>query len=110
VKRCKNHFHNLLCGASVILGNNGFIWISSKESTDHQVAQKRFQAGVSTTSHENVSESKEQRNVIARLRNCILALARERIMIFDTSIQYTYEASLKFEVGPCCQSFKPSSC
>ena len=28
VKRCKTHFHNLPCGATVILGNNGFIWIS----------------------------------------------------------------------------------
>lgn len=98
VKRCKNHFHNLLCGASIILGNNGYIWISSHESTDHQVAQKRFQAGVSSVCHENPSQSKEQRNVIARLKNCITALAQNRIMIFDTTIQYTYEASLKFEV------------
>ena len=27
VKRQKTHFHDLTCGASVILGNNGFIWI-----------------------------------------------------------------------------------
>jgi len=27
VKRRKTHFHNLPCGASVILGNNGYIWI-----------------------------------------------------------------------------------
>lgn len=98
VKRCKNHFHNLLCGASIILGNNGYIWISSHESTDHQVAQKRLQAGVTSIHLESASESREQRNVIARLRNCILALAQNSIMIFDTTIQYTYEASLKFEV------------
>ena len=35
VKRSKNHFHNLLCGASVILGNNGYIWISPLVSDDH---------------------------------------------------------------------------
>lgn len=28
IKRRKNHFHNLPCGVSVIIGNNGFIWIS----------------------------------------------------------------------------------
>lgn len=28
IKRQKTHFHNLPCGASIILGNNGFIWIS----------------------------------------------------------------------------------
>ena len=27
IKRQKTHFHNLPCGASVIIGNNGFIWI-----------------------------------------------------------------------------------
>lgn len=29
IKRRKNHIHNLPCGVSVILGNNGYIWISS---------------------------------------------------------------------------------
>lgn len=28
INRRKNHFHNLPCGISVIIGNNGFIWIS----------------------------------------------------------------------------------
>jgi exosome complex component RRP4 len=28
VKRRKTHFHKLPCGASVILGNNGFIWVT----------------------------------------------------------------------------------
>lgn len=27
VKRQKTHFHDLPCGASIILGNNGFIWV-----------------------------------------------------------------------------------
>ncbi len=27
VKRCKTHYHNMPCGATVILGNNGYIWI-----------------------------------------------------------------------------------
>lgn len=29
--RRKNHFHNLICGVSVIIGNNGYIWISPQE-------------------------------------------------------------------------------
>merc|ERR1719433_1078809 len=28
IKRRKTHFHQLPCGASVILGNNGFVWVS----------------------------------------------------------------------------------
>jgi len=27
IRRQKNHFHNLPCGASMILGNNGYVWI-----------------------------------------------------------------------------------
>ena len=42
--------------------------------------------------------TREEREIIARLRNCILALVQQRIMLFDTSIQYTYDASLKYEV------------
>lgn len=31
VKRRKNHFHNLPCGVSIIIGNNGFIWLSPQK-------------------------------------------------------------------------------
>ncbi|XP_017032241.1 exosome complex component RRP4-like isoform X2 [Drosophila kikkawai] len=34
VKRRKMHFHNLPCGASVILGNNGYIWIAPTKADD----------------------------------------------------------------------------
>lgn len=99
VKRCKNHFHNLLCGASVILGNNGYIWICPHETTDHSVSQRRFQEPSSSAgSQASYSVSKEEREVIARLRNCIKALAQNCVMIYDTTLQYTYEASLKFQV------------
>ena len=27
VMRRKNHFHDLPCGATVVLGNNGYIWL-----------------------------------------------------------------------------------
>ncbi|KAF3430782.1 hypothetical protein E2986_00348 [Frieseomelitta varia] len=35
IKRKKTHFHNLECGASLILGNNGYIWIgANKQDSD----------------------------------------------------------------------------
>ena len=34
---------------------------------------------------------------MARLRNCVLALADHNMLLFDTSIMYAYEESLKFE-------------
>lgn len=38
------------------------------------------------------------REVISRLRNCIVALATQKLMLFDTSILYCYEASLPHQV------------
>ena len=34
VKRCKTHFLNLPCGATVILGNNGYVWISPLDNEE----------------------------------------------------------------------------
>lgn len=42
---------------------------------------------------------------MGRLRNCIVALAEQKVLLYDTSIQYTYDASLKYEVRMHEQSF-----
>ena len=39
------------------------------------------------------------REVIARLRNCVKVMAEQHLMLYDTSILYTYEASEKFPVS-----------
>ena len=36
VKRRKTHFHNLPCGATVVLGNNGYVWICPTEAEDKE--------------------------------------------------------------------------
>lgn len=41
----------------------------------------------------------EDRERIARLRNCILALSASKLMLFDSSIQYAYEESSNFSVS-----------
>ena len=38
------------------------------------------------------------REAIARLRNCIVSLADHGVLLFDTSILYAYDASLKYTV------------
>lgn len=91
IKRCKTHFHNLPCGASVILGNNGFIWISPTVNADVEAT-----GGYAQNLTEKVSRA--DRDVIVRLRNCILALAQCKMMLFDTSVQYAFEESTKYEV------------
>lgn len=40
------------------------------------------------------------REVISRLRNCVVSLVTQRMMLYDTSILYCYEASLPHQVPP----------
>ncbi|XP_067662549.1 exosome complex component RRP4-like [Haliotis asinina] len=91
VKRRKTHFHNLPCGASIILGNNGFIWISPTANEDSD----------DTGGYEQNLEPvpRADREVIARLRNCVLALAEHQMMMYDTTILYVYEASENYAVS-----------
>lgn len=91
VKRRKTHFHSLPCGASIILGNNGYIWISPIMNTENENTGGFVQ---------NLKEiiPKADREVIARLTNCILALAKCKMILFDTSILYAYEESMKYDV------------
>jgi len=88
VKRRKTHFHQLPCGASIILGNNGFIWISPTRGEDAE--------GGFTQNLEVVPET--ERETISRLRNVILCLADNYTMLWDTSIMYAWEASTKYSI------------
>ncbi|XP_017040721.1 exosome complex component RRP4 [Drosophila ficusphila] len=97
VKRRKMHFHNLPCGASVILGNNGYIWISPTKGQEQEGGEGGFAQNL------NEPVPRAEREVIARLRNSILALAKCKLMIYDTSIQYAYEESLKYEAHELLQ-------
>ncbi|XP_053700046.1 exosome complex component RRP4 isoform X2 [Synchiropus splendidus] len=90
VKRQKTHFHNLPCGASIILGNNGYVWLYPTPG------QQEEEAGGFYTSLEPVNLS--DREVISRLRNCLLALAAHKVFLYDTSVLYCYESSLQHQV------------
>ena len=41
----------------------------------------------------------KDRETIARLRNCILALAEHKMMLYDTTVLYAFEASSGYEAG-----------
>lgn len=90
IKRRKTHFHNLPCGVSVIIGNNGFIWVSPTVNTEVEGH------GGFTQNLEAIAKS--DREGIVRIKNCILALSSCYVMIYDTSIMLAYEESLKFEI------------
>lgn len=85
IERRKTHFHNLPCGAHVILGNNGYIWISL--TAPGSVEAEGFAC---TLEKIDIAD----RQILARLRNCIAGLARFKMTIQDTSITYSYDASV----------------
>ncbi|XP_038209430.1 exosome complex component RRP4 [Zerene cesonia] len=93
IRRRKNHFHNLPCGISIIVGNNGFIWISPQQQ-EHNMAVEEDRDD-SDAFLQPISRS--DREAIARLKNCIAALVASKMMLDDTSIIFAYEESLKYE-------------
>lgn len=88
VKRSKTHMHNLHCGATIILGNNGYIWIGP--------VMHDMDLSLREVKHERINKS--DREAIARLRNCICALAGHGVLLYDTSITFAFEASLKYDI------------
>ncbi|ORE01857.1 hypothetical protein BCV72DRAFT_309652 [Rhizopus microsporus var. microsporus] len=94
VQRCKSQFHSLPCGVDVILGLNGYIWVHKKFeglSGDDNDASVQY-------SSINDPVTEDERQEIARVTNCIAALAKQYMHINDSIIVYTYEASLEYSV------------
>ncbi|MFH4982212.1 hypothetical protein AB6A40_008921 [Gnathostoma spinigerum] len=91
IKRRKTHFHDLPCGASIILGCNGYIWISPIVSDEQNLT-----GGYAQNLDEVIDPAVRQ--VIARLANCVDVLAKNCIPLYDTSIMYAYENSLSYPV------------
>ncbi|KAL1915365.1 uncharacterized protein VTP21DRAFT_6823 [Calcarisporiella thermophila] len=94
VQRCKSHFHSLPCGIEVILGLNGYIWVSKQVATKDEELDPEL-----VYSSKNDKIDLVDRENIARVSNCLLALARKFMYINDTIIVYTYEASLNYPVS-----------
>ncbi|KAF8975834.1 exosome non-catalytic core subunit rrp4 [Entomortierella lignicola] len=94
VQRCKSHFHSLSCGVDLILGLNGYIWISAHvpQNLDEIDTEQVY----SNKNKEDITPN--DRESIARVANCIKALAQEFIFINDTIISFAYEASLQYSL------------
>ncbi|KAI8590594.1 hypothetical protein BDZ88DRAFT_414169 [Geranomyces variabilis] len=94
IKRTKSHFVTLPCGVDVILGLNGYIWVAK------HVPISPEQANQPDALYHNDNEpiSDTEREIIARVCNTILALAKHNNFINDTMIVYAYEAGSSHRV------------
>ncbi|KJE90267.1 exosome complex exonuclease RRP4 [Capsaspora owczarzaki ATCC 30864] len=99
IKRCKNHFHDLPCGVTMILGLNGYIWLSETRATAQMQLNPNDE--IEETSFQITSIN--ARSNIARIRNCINALASRHMPIYDSTVVYAYDASLEFDVKALLQ-------
>ncbi|KAG0301902.1 exosome non-catalytic core subunit rrp4 [Dissophora globulifera] len=92
VQRSKSHFHSLSCGVDVILGLNGYIWVSAHVSQD--LEEIDTEQVYSNKNKEDITPA--DRESIARIANCIRALAQNFVFINATIISFAYEASLQY--------------
>jgi len=99
IKRRKNHIHNLPGGTSIIIGNNGLVWISPLPNGRMPGTNLEEDLPGGKTTLEEISVSTADRTNVARLRNCISALATLWLPIYDTSVMYAHEASMRYEVA-----------
>ncbi|KAI8868621.1 hypothetical protein GQ42DRAFT_148175 [Ramicandelaber brevisporus] len=104
VKRSRAHFLVLPCGVDVILGVNGYVWVSK------HVAGKKSAIGKGTETeidpeevYSNVNDpsiTHDERKNIARVANCIHALSSSFVHVNDATIMYAYEESISRGLEP----------
>jgi len=107
VKRSKNHFHTLPMGVDIILGTNGYIWITESKPPTQMTSD------VNMDEAEFVPEpvkliGPEVRERMARVRNSILVLAHRYNSIHPKSILPIYRKSAALSM-PAKDMLKPEN-
>ncbi|QRW02864.1 exosome complex component RRP40 [Ceratobasidium sp. AG-Ba] len=90
IRRLKSHFFTLPCGVDVIMGLNGYIWVSKHVKEMNQVGEEGFDAEA-VYSNKNDSIDTTTLRAIARVSNVIRSLARSHIPLTDCLIEQAYE-------------------
>jgi len=100
IERQKQHCVTLDCGVELVLGNNGFIWISRAraEALGAEAEAEVFEA--EHKHHATTAVLPDERLRIVRVRNSIAALHNAGAMISPESIMGLYERSEKVELPP----------
>lgn len=111
IKRCKSHFCQCEFGVTFIFGVNGYIWIYPSEVDEfvkkyNETAKKGEDDDVTITPEMLPPVSAEVRTRIARVKNCIVALAAHGVAIYPDTILAAYSAAEKSEV-PVTEMLKP---
>lgn len=92
IRRAKSHFLVLACGTSVILGVNGYIWISKHvQLTESQQSEEMY-------SNENDDISNNDRELISRVSNIISSIASLGLPISQEFIEICLNSTRDLKV------------
>ncbi len=95
-----NTFGLSTVGVQLILGLNGVIWVSAESRQTPEQASSSLASEAQAALVRDVS--KAERQAIARVANCIRALAKLYFSIHPASILSVYTVS-SFSLSPCLQ-------
>ncbi|KAJ7461798.1 exosome complex exonuclease rrp4, partial [Mycena galericulata] len=90
VRRLKSHFTTLPCGVDLILGLNGYIWVSKHVKENEQEGEEGFDAeAVYSNRNDFIDDS--TRIAISRVANIIQVLASHWVALTDALLLEAYE-------------------
>jgi len=90
IRRLKSHFCSLPSGVDLILGLNGYIWIS-KHVRDYEMEGEEGFDSEAVYSNQNDDIDDATRTAIARVSNIIRVLASRSVPITDAIVLEAYE-------------------
>ncbi|EJF65945.1 exosome complex exonuclease rrp4 [Dichomitus squalens] len=96
IRRLKSHFVSLPCGVDLILGLNGYIWVSKHVKQSEQEGEEGFDAeAVYSNKNDDIDEA--TRAAISRVSNIIKILAAHFVPLTDSVLLEAYEWAVEQE-------------
>ncbi|KAH9946041.1 exosome complex exonuclease rrp4 [Epithele typhae] len=90
IRRLKSHFVSLPCGVDLILGLNGYIWVSKHTKQSEQEGEEGFDAeAVYSNKNDRIDDA--TRAAISRVSNIIRILAAHFVPLTDAILLEAYE-------------------
>ncbi|KAI5121642.1 hypothetical protein M0805_001170 [Coniferiporia weirii] len=94
IRRLKSHFISLPCGVDLILGLNGYVWVSKHVRESEREGEEGFDAEA-VYSNQNDDIDDATRAAIARVGNIIRVLATHFVPMTDVVLADAYEWAIE---------------
>ena len=98
IPRLKSHFITLPSGVELIIGLNGFVWVSAASSKSVQTTDSDPSVaaeGIYSSLNDDIPP--EKREAVARVVQCVDALAEQGVLLTEARIAASWEARLEGE-------------